>query len=473
LRACFHPDGHRVLTASLDGTCRLWELAGAAISAPKLHAPFSLDGSRYLLHSNQWLQVTDSLSKQAQTRLQVPPGLRDAALSDDGRFVLLQWDSGSAEHVTNSELLIFDAFGGTNYCRVPDFTNSLHNSVLSRQGRWLACHLRKLVRLYDLRRANPVPLAIPQPDVVAKIYFTPNESDLLILSGTQALLWDLESRKPRLTLPHPAAVGSASISPDEKLLATCCADEWFTVCSAYIWDLASGKACGRPLPHHDGVARACFAPDQKHVLTSGEDFLALLWELNSSQKPKKLPHRHQVHDGCFDPSGSRILTVSRDQTARLWDAESGEPLGPPFPHPSSLSHGVFLGGDSFLTFNSQGDSWAWHILSDGSRIEDLARLAQVLNGRVETDTGELSPQALVAAWRELKEKLPQHFTISRERILAWHQQQGELALAEDQLSAASFHFDHFLELEPHNEAVLQQRTTALTRLASEKPPSDK
>src|ERR1043165_258238 len=306
---------------------------------------------------------------------------------------------------------------------------------------------------------------LPHSKIVSGIYISPTESELLTISEKRALLWDLKQRKVRSPFEHPARVNSAQFSQDAKWIVTCCADQWFTECAAYVWDVASGKPVGRPLQHRDGVAHASFGPDNKQLVTAGEDFVGLLWNLGSSTKPKKLFHHHQVHDGCFDQSGSQVLTGSRDQTARLWDAESGEPLGPPFPHPCSLSRGVFISREDFLTFNKEGDAWLWKVKSNLFPIEDLTLLAQVLNGTLENNNEERSSKKLFLAWRDLKARYPEQFTTTDQELLAWHRQQGELSFADGQWAAALFHFDYFLALQPQEVSILQLRLKAHQQLS--------
>ncbi len=116
-RACFSPDGTRVLTASADWTARVWDAAtGKPVTPPLRHgskvyqAAFSPDGRRVVTGSDDnSARVWDAATGKPVT----PPLVHDgtvvkAVFSPDGRAVLTgsqdgtarAWDAGTGEPLT-------------------------------------------------------------------------------------------------------------------------------------------------------------------------------------------------------------------------------------------------------------------------------------------------------------------------------------------------------------------------------------
>src|SRR5262245_66419198 len=74
--------------------------------------------------------------------------------------------------------------------------------------------------------------------------------------------------------------------------------------TARLWDAASGKPVGEPMPHEGWVRSAQFSPDGQRLVTA---------------------------------SGQQVLTASWDQTARLLDDASGKPIGVPMKQEPTVS----------------------------------------------------------------------------------------------------------------------------------------
>src|SRR6185503_9913820 len=121
------------------------------------------------------------------------------------------------------------------------------------------------------------------------------------IAGKCVLVWDVNSGKHLLSLPHKAEVQQAEFSPDGRRLVTACADLDDTRLAAQVWDVPSGRPLGKPLLHLDGVNWASFSPD-----------------------------------------GRRVATASEDRSARVWDAETGEPIIPPLRHLEPPSSAQFV-----------------------------------------------------------------------------------------------------------------------------------
>ena len=70
--------------------------------------------------------------------------------------------------------------------------------------------------------------------------------------------------------------------------------------------------------------RAEWSPDDRSLLTSGEDKLVILWDAASGERVLELSgHTGLVYQAVFSPSGRFIASVSDDGSVRVWDATDG------------------------------------------------------------------------------------------------------------------------------------------------------
>src|SRR5438045_2988658 len=78
---------------------------------------------------------------------------------------------------------------------------------------------------------------------------------------------------------------------------------------------------GPPIPHW-GWRDLCaaFSPDGRFVVTGSTDSLGRVWEAATGRLVgRPLPHQNWVRAVAFAPDNRRVLTGSHDMTARVWD----------------------------------------------------------------------------------------------------------------------------------------------------------
>ncbi|MBM3991264.1 MAG: hypothetical protein FJ298_09700 [Planctomycetes bacterium] len=287
----------RVLTASLDGTVREWDLASETALRRTRHPhwilglDYSPDGQRLATGCRDGLlRVFDrrsgaNLSTAAEQHLK---GCYSVAWSPDGRWLATADTHYPPEYGEISGFHVHDA---TTYARVSSFV-APSASVL------------ELAFLDDSRT-----LALARHDGRIEL------RDAL----TGALRRSLEGHT------HPR-INSVDVSPDGRRLASAGFDG-----SVRIWDLASGN-CERVFTAHRQPVRAArWSPDGRTIASCGADWdhtvrtSTLLWNPDSGVVERELiGHEMGVLEVAWSPDGARLASADENGRVRLWDTRSGE-----------------------------------------------------------------------------------------------------------------------------------------------------
>ena len=234
--AQFSADGQRVVTASDDGTARLWDATtGKPIGEPMKHeksvvsAQFSPGGQRVVTASrDNTARLWDAASgKPIGEPMKHEKSVSSAQFSPDGKLVVTaSWD--------------------------------------------------KTARVWDAASRKRVGEPMEHEGVVSSAQFSPDGQRVVTASddGT-ARLWDAASGKPiGEPMKHEESVKSAQFSPDGQRVVTAAWDK-----TARVWDAASGKPVGEPMEHEGIVSSAQFSPDGQRVVTASDDGTARLWDV--------------------------------------------------------------------------------------------------------------------------------------------------------------------------------------------------
>lgn len=354
--AAFSPDGSLVVTASNDGTARVWDVTtGRELRVLRGHtgpvngAVFQRDGKRVLTASE------DTTARGWDTDF-------GATLRHDG------WVLGVAFDDAGTRLATTDDEGAIRTWDAPAWSPHLHlrypvdatknpwivNSVrFSPDGQWLATAAfdretyKGAAQVWDARtgalRRN---VAMPEfRDVPFAAALSP-DGVTLVTAGDHARVWDIRRHGPgQLLRGHTEPVVDAAFNGDGSRIVTASADG-----TARVWNTHTrGLVAVLRTPGGADVNSASFSPDGQHVVSASSDGVARIWSLAGQRVERELRgHQSPVYDVAFRRAAREVVTAGNDGTTRIWDARSGLALAVLRMHAMSVN-AVAVSGDRVAT----------------------------------------------------------------------------------------------------------------------------
>jgi WD40 repeat protein len=318
------PDG-RALTASYDGTVRLWDLARAESTAPLtghagpvLSTAVTPDGRVAVTGSaDATCRVWDVGAAREIARLEghtapvnavavAPDGTRAASGSEDGTASL--WDCST----------------GARIRELPGHAQAVDAVAIDPGGAMCASGSRDgVVRMFDARTGEPRATLTGHSGPVLSLRFSGDGSRLLSggADGSVRVWYTASGAAGPVLAGHGGAVYSIRWSPDDSRAISASADG-----TARIWDPAGGASLAT-LEGHGGPAITCdFDPDGHRAVTSGADGVVRVWDAATGIVLSELPgHTGMVFAATFTPDGRRIISASQDGSARVWDPGAPPP----------------------------------------------------------------------------------------------------------------------------------------------------
>lgn len=320
--ASFSSDGAYVVTASDDGTARLWSLQTGLLlwtlsghSGRVQTATFS--PSNQLLATagaDQTVKIWNVKTGALITSFSSHEGeLRAASFSPDSGRVVTVSATGSAR--------IWNAHTGAPVFTLQGHLKSTVAARFSGDGtHLLTAGEDDTARLWDISVGAALVTLRGHNDAVLTARFSPDGARVLTASvdGT-ARLWDGESGANLLVLKgHTGPVQVARFSPDGGRLVTASLDS-----TARLWDSLNGNEI-HALKHNGAVHTAEFSPDGKLLSTAADEAGPRIWDVNSGRVWLTLVgHPGAPTSTSFSPDGTQVVSTGGMGTVRVWNVRTG------------------------------------------------------------------------------------------------------------------------------------------------------
>ncbi|MCP4284684.1 MAG: TIR domain-containing protein [Gammaproteobacteria bacterium] len=279
-RVVFSPDGNSLVSTSVDGTARVWDVV-----------------------SRQSIKILDSHQDKVPVPVAAfnPAGTRLATTSFDGTIKI--WDTTSWAEVHTIDV----------GARVGDVAYSHDGTRLA------ATSFDSKVRVWNSNSWETITTLDPEGEVFS-VVFSP-DGKLIVTGGhDQATVWMTESGEFVRTLPVKTGnIFQMAFNPNiETQLVTSSGAGRTT---AKVWDITTGNLLYTLDKGHTAqVNSLAFNPQGNQLATASSDKTVMLWNAGagSEQTPLALPeHAHQVGGVTFSPDGKYLAAAIGDGTVRL------------------------------------------------------------------------------------------------------------------------------------------------------------
>jgi WD40 repeat protein/transcriptional regulator with XRE-family HTH domain len=282
----FSPDGGSLLSASLDGSIKRWDLHHGRLLWTGWHTK----------------------------------SVHNLACAPDGGLLA---SSG------NDATLLWDLQRGTLLQRLahPAPVTAL---TWSPDGRWLASGcFDGGIRVWERHTCGPATCAQTIPghsSWVRRLAFAPDGSLLVSVSlDSTVKLWQVGeegSLRLRQTLEgHTDRLTPLAWSPDGRTLASSSRDT-----TIRLWEIEEGRARARLSGHTAQVWGLAFTPDSRSLLSGGQDGTLRLWDVDRLQCVRlRQGYSPSLFDLDWSPDGMQVVSGGIDPLVSVWEADGGTP----------------------------------------------------------------------------------------------------------------------------------------------------
>lgn len=320
--AMFTPDGKRVLTTD-DKSARMWDAKSGQLLFTMNHgdtvyrAVFSPEGSRIITASGDgtvriWNATTGAPMRKLTYQGSSAKRLRYSAVAASSHFVAAIETTGRVAHVWDEETGAQIAELGN------DASGAKAMIAFSPDGLWLASSGGDDVRIFDTstwQRTGTI--AGPR---VRSLSFDQTGTRLAV--GTYdgvTSIWEVPSGlRIRCLRDAGASVDAVAFTRDGILIAAASRDG-----TEQVWDATSGSLRAQFNAHHDKIYTIEFSSTGDLILSAGEDGAIVVSHVATSMPVARLEGpKSLIIAAHFDPESRRVVGASWDGTARVWDATS-------------------------------------------------------------------------------------------------------------------------------------------------------
>ncbi len=290
--------GKRVLSASADGTARLWNVeSGETIQV------FSVDAPGNPERQSLTRVFSAAFSPDEQKLL---------TAQSDGEVRL--WDVASGKPIRSfgpddSATKPVEGHAPTHYVWFvtfsPDGSKAFSASFAGTVIQWNVS-TGEVVRRYTEHQ-----------DAVLGITLLREGTRFLSYSWDRSIiLWDAGSGAVlHRYAGHEDWIWSVALSPDEKSFLSASADH-----TMILWDLETPREIRRYVGHDDAVLGVDFSNDGHLAVSAGRDNLITLWDVESGEWLRQFRgHTDWVRSVDYSPVANRIVTAGEDRIIRIWD----------------------------------------------------------------------------------------------------------------------------------------------------------
>jgi WD40 repeat protein len=372
------PDGARAVSASADGTLKVWDLRTGheerTLTGHKQNVTalaVTPDGSCALsaswdctlkvrnLATGQELRTLTGHEKWVNAAAVTPEGRRAVSASNDRTLKVWDLDSGQelrtlTGHEASVCAVAVTPDGQYAISASDDRTLKVWNLDTGQEVRTLTGHeasvlavavtpdgrraisasADRTLKAWNLDTGQEERTLVGHTKSVNAVAVTPDGRRVVSASDDRTLkVWDLETGQKECTLTgHAEWVQDVAVTPDGRRAVSASSDRTLKV-----WDLPASQAQrareGAPSGHEGWVLAVAVTPDGRWAVSTSYDHTLKIWDIHTGQQVRTLTgHTDWVQAIAVTPDGQRAVSASKDGTLKVWDLETGQEIRTLFGH---------------------------------------------------------------------------------------------------------------------------------------------
>jgi WD40 repeat protein/serine/threonine protein kinase len=327
--ATFSPDGQRLATGSFDGTVTILDLAVDRSRLLKGHAgrvealAFSPDGRHLASGGADGKVIVRQLERDGKEVLSGHSGrIRHLAYSPDGMRLASASDDQSVR--------VWDVRAGQSLLNLTGHQGGVLAVSFSPDGRYLSTGSDdRTVRIWDAATGDGIREMRGHDADIVSVVFSPDGRRLVSAAWDATVrVWDPASGHEALTLrDHSRAVLAVAFSPDGRYLAAASFAKGNAAVrvwsAAPLFDEGSPEAERVFARHTQCVNAVAFSPDGSLLASGGDDRTVLVRDVTGDRVQRLSDGQSRIHDVAFSPDGTHLAACGEKGFIRAWEIRTG------------------------------------------------------------------------------------------------------------------------------------------------------